>query len=313
MSMHLTEVMRFAEPRSHLVTMSDLRDRLGLSRAQIARVRDDPGVMTLHPGVYLLGSLSPSHEQRAIAACLAYPYGAIGFGTGAGYYGLRRARKDQLDFVVTIGRRPRLADFRIHYASALDEVDVLELNNGLRLTRPPRLLADLAGELDDFGIRSMIEDALNKELCTVEALCEAADRLAGRGRAGSDRFRRMVHERDPAQRPVQSEHELRLAEALESAGIPVVRQHKVVLGSGRDAHLDLYVEESRLDIEVDHAHWHAAAIDVQRDKSRDLYVRLLGIEPVRVTDEDIEKRLKSTVAMLCRLHEMRLSQPAGGR
>jgi very-short-patch-repair endonuclease len=312
MSMIKHEIMRFAEPRSRVVTRPQLREELGLSDRMIKSHIAERFLAPLHRHVFFVGAGEPTIDARALAACLAYTNVSIGFSSGASLYGLRRARRDQFDLIVPPSLRPHVPHARIHYSADLDAADFVEHISGLRVTHPARTLFDMASQLDQFGLRSMLEDCLNKEILTMEQCDEAMRRLGRRGRTGSRLFGAVVGSRSPHDPPAQSEDELRLFDALVDAGLPPpARQYPVQLAAGR-VFLDLFMEDSRLDIEVDHSHWHSGIIEVLRDKSRDLELRCRGIEPVRITEVHVREQLLLTVDRIQRIHELRLGHQARG-
>lgn len=305
MSMIHSEIMRLAEPRQHLVTRDSLREELGLTPRQIRTARESGMLVPILGGVFAVGGLQLNQAQLALAACLWRTDTMIGFDTAARYWGLRRTRRDQVDVSVPKAARPQLSWARVHYATQVHDDDIVHHVDGLRVTSPSRTLADLAGIVDAFTLRSMVEDALNKELCTPASLLEVARRTGGRGRPGSARFREVVEARDPLAPPSQSDEEITLVDALRARGLDVTVQHRVQLLTGSAVRLDAFLPESCTDVEVDHAHWHSGIVEVQRDKSRDLQLQLLGIEPVRVTDDDIKRRLPATVQTIVAIHERR--------
>jgi len=213
---------------------------------------------------------------------------------------------------VPTGRRVDVPHARIRRSNRLTDVDMVEHLDGLRVTTPARTLFDQAASLDLFSLRSMAEDALNKELCTVGQLREVATRLAGRGRGGTDLFIRYLDDRPDDQAPAMSELEIRLADALRDAGLPVEQQRKVILPTGRVVFLDLAIERSRLDIEVDHHEWHAGLVETQRDKTRDVQVARLRWQSLRFTDHDIERRIGAVVASVIEVDRWRSELLAAG-
>ena len=64
-------------------------------------------------------------------------------------------------------------------------------------------------------------------------------------------------------------------------------------------------DASRIDVEIDHSHWHAGAAATQRDKSRDNQVRLLSWEPMRFTEDDVARRLAASAELVASVHRQR--------
>ncbi|HEX9259193.1 MAG TPA: hypothetical protein VF855_06615, partial [Acidimicrobiales bacterium] len=241
MSVSHAAITRFAEPRGNMVTKRQLREELGLPNRTMSRYVQESFLVPLTHDVFGVALAKPTALHYMRAACLTWPDVVIGDSTAAGIWGLRRARRDSFELLVPTGRKVHVPHAHIRRSNRLTEEDIVEHLDGLRATTPARTLFDQAAVLDPFALRSMAEDALNKELCTMAGLREVAGRLAGRGRGGTDLFRRYLDDRPDDQAPVMSELELRLADALRSAGIPVEQQRKVVLPTGRVVFLDLAI------------------------------------------------------------------------
>jgi hypothetical protein len=294
----IAEIMRIAELRGGLVTQDQLRKH-GLSDRQISRLTGTRVLHSVFRGVYALEAGPWPLGRRALAACLAAPEAVVSDMTAAAHWRLRRTPRDVLEMVVRYPRQVRLAGVQVHRTNQLDARDVVQFSTGLRVTSPARTLLDIAAGLDEPTLTSLVEDALNRRLCTEWSLCAVAERCACQGRPGSALFRRVVTGRPVDRPPVGSEAELVLAEALGSAGLPtLVRPHELVLDGHGRIRLDLAVLDERFNIEIDDPHWHADPVALQRDHTRDLVLRLMGWSVQRVTTDDVQHRLQSTVAAL---------------
>jgi very-short-patch-repair endonuclease len=307
MGMTDRSVVRVAELRNDLVTSAQLH-QLGLDNDKIKRAVAAGRLTRIRRGLFTTGHLPLSSEQRGVAACLAVPDGVLSHTTAAATHGLRGIPTKWVEITVPHGRKPSVAGVRVHRSNRMPSEHVVELPNGLRITTVARTLFDLADVVDGPALRSVIEDALNRSLVTIEELEHVAATMCGRGRPGSFVFGGLV-DRRPAEGPAaQSVGELTLADALTERGIEVVRQHPVVLPSGRKAHIDLAVPSLRLSIEVDHPTWHATPDALQSDHARDLGLVLLGWVQVRFTTDDVELRLASCLAAIEQLTHRRRSE-----
>lgn len=308
MSELLSRVLHYAAGRHYVVTRQELRQELDLSAAQVDRLLHCGVFTAVRNGIFVVGSDVPSFAQLQRVACAVHPEVMLTGLCTASSWGIRRGARNDLEVLVPTGLEVAIPRARIRRSNQIDESDAVLTPDGLRVSTPARLLFDLADRVDRFALRSMHEDALNKELVTPEQVAAVADRLCGRGRPGSRMFRDVVLARPTDMPPVQSEDELVLAEALVAAGLPEpTRQHAVRLRSGRSVFLDLFIGPSLLDVEVDHSTWHAGLVDVHRDKSRDAEIRRLGIEPYRVTDHHVREELAATVALIAEYHAQRLA------
>jgi hypothetical protein len=307
MSMIHQRVMRFVEPRKNLVTRSQLQEELHLTSNQITWLVRSQFLHTVRP--YLYTTSNPDSidlPAMELAVCMSSDHAVLSFSSAAMAWGLRRSRRDCFEVTIPKGASLQFPRARIHRATDLDDVDIVQHIDGLRVTSPARTLLDNAAVLDRAGLDSMANDALNKDLCRWDDILDVAHRLCRRGRPGGAAFLAMVREHPDGMVPVGSEDELLLAEAMIAAGLPdPVRQHAVELGTGRKAYLDLALVEVMIDVEVDHSHWHAGLVETQRDKSRDNLLRAKGWEPMRFTDTDVRKRLRFTVDLIRRVHSLR--------
>jgi very-short-patch-repair endonuclease len=297
------DIVRLAELRTHLATVSDLR-RLGLTHRQIRYRLARERLFVVYPGV--LSTVPPPHDfmTRARAACLAVPDGVLSFATAAYLHGIRRTPGRWLDMTIPAHHPGRLPEVHFHRSNLLPGCDVRQMIDGLRLTTPARALFDLASVLDGPALRSAVEDARNRGLVTDLELDAVAARLIGPGRPGSIMFRRVV---SPllGEAPAGSHYEVVVRDALIAAGLEPESQHRVRLPNGNAAYFDLALVESRLDIEIDPAATHSGPAAVAADKARDIQVTLAGWLPVRFTDEDVDRRLRNIVGYVRALHHQR--------
>ena len=299
------EVMRLAERRNNLVKVADLLE-LGLSRRQIRARIALAWLFPVHPGVMSLVSPPLDFETRAAAACLAVPCGVISFSAAAFLHGIRRSPREWMDMTLPANRIGRIDGIHFHRTNQLPDRDVMHRINGIRLTTPARSLFDLGSVLDGPGLRSAIEDARHRGLVSDLELDEVGARLIRPGRPGSAMFRQVV---DPllGEVPTQSGYEVIVREALVEAGLVPAIQHRLRLPNGREVFLDLALLESRVDVEIDHAWTHSSPQAVGADKARDVQVLLAGWQPIRFTDEDVRRRLRSVVGHVGAIHRRRLA------
>jgi very-short-patch-repair endonuclease len=149
------------------------------------------------------------------------------------------------------------------------EADVT-MFDGLRVERPLPMLASLASLLDRYRFRRAAECAWKLELFTPpEADAFLAD-WRGRGRSGVQRLERWLDETRGRVRPMQSNFEIDVLDALRAAGLPEpAKQHPLTLTSGVTIHLDLAWPDVRLAVEPGHSRWHDGDDDVESDRNRD--------------------------------------------
>lgn len=294
----LAALARWSATHHGVVTNPQLH-RLGLTTSHIKTLRAQGALVPVQRGLHLVAAVPGSYLQTVAVACAATT-GAASHTTAVRVWVIRCAPTDARTHVtVPLARRLRQApntDVVVHRSAALPARDLVRRADGIVVTSPPRTLFDMAALVDRLSLESMIEQAIEREMCSIPTLLGVADRLARPGRAGSGRFIAVLASRPAWRKPVDSHDELLLEHALMRAGLPrPVRQHPVTLRTGKDVHPDLAWPDIRLAVEVDHHSWHTSAAAVAYDKRRDRQVRLVGWDVERVTDEDIRQRLSTTI------------------
>jgi len=234
---------------------------------------------------------------RAIALCLRYPDGFVSGAAAARYWGLRRGVPGHHEFTVPEPARPRGVSFALfHSTTRIDEVDVFPSPDGLRVSAPGRAIFEAASRLDQYGLRSMVQDAFKDGLVTAESLDDVASRLCTAGRRGSRLFQSVVSS-IPSEAPVHSEDELLLLDALRARGLDVVPQCPVRLSSGFTIHLDVGIPDSMFGVEVD-GPLHDDPIATHRDHARDLLAAVQGWQVARVPVSVLRTQLRALVPQL---------------
>lgn len=143
------------------------------------------------------------------------------------------------------------------------------LPNGIRIATFERLAFDLARDLTVADLSSVIEQMLQRNETSMEALGSIARQLCARGRSGSVTFATTLLRRHGGA-AADSHPELTVLNGLLSRGVPVEPQERVVLKNGRSIRIDMAVPSLRWAVEVDvhpdHLHLEGATGDKRRDR-----------------------------------------------
>lgn len=292
----------------HGVVSRQWLQQKGFTTGEIRQMRESGRLVDAHRGVYLSSSAPRTQQQRMVQLVL-YCDGVISHVTAGQLWGLRklsRYREIHLSIMRGDRRRPGgsgLDEVVLHATTDLPATDIVRRADGISLTSAARTVFDLASIMSAEDLESIIEHGLSRGLFTVPVLAAAQARLAKQGRAGAKRFESVVAARAPAQKPVDSDHELRLVMALEASGLPrLQRQMPLRLLGGELVHPDVVEPSRRFIVEVDHAEWHSRREASQYDRWRDRQYHLLGWHSERVSDRDIDERLPETVQELFRIY-----------
>lgn len=297
-------IARWFRDHHGIAATHDLRS-LGLSEKH-RRMLLTAGVLEeLFEGVYHLVSTPLDFEARCAAVCAADPSLVISCCSSGKLDGLRKCNSREIHATTTRVTKPLGRGVIVHRTSSLIDAEVIDRQDGIRLTAPPRTFFDQARHVNDLTLISLGEQILDLRLATADELRATVARLAVRGRPGAARAQRVMGQRGdgPA---ADSDDEVRLLDALHRHGMNAfVRQPPVRLLDGSLIHPDLGDPVVGFYIEVDHHAWHTDAASVAYDKARDRKLRLTGAEVERVTDEALAADLAGVVSDLAALYHRR--------
>jgi very-short-patch-repair endonuclease len=270
---------------------------LGLSPGQIDHLVERRILLGDRRSAYRLAGTTDTVAQRLAFVCAAHPDVTVSHVTAGRAWQWRRLGRDlRIHALVPGHTSPEVPGVVLHRCEIIDPGHVVERDDGIRLTSPPRTLFDLAAILGDDQLESVIEQALAEERCTLATLAATVQSLRKRGRPGSARIVRVLAARSPDQRPVDSDLELRFERAVVSAGLPRPdRQVTVRRPDGLLARLDFFWPRHRVAVEIDHVTWHGGRQATAADNRRDRQLATLGMNVTRVTDLEITRDLPAVI------------------
>jgi very-short-patch-repair endonuclease len=300
----------FGGTRYGVVGRLELR-KLGVSAPQRDRMVGAGLLLPVHTGVYRLAGTPESLLGRCRAVSLANPSAVVTGRAGGKLWELRRmGRVERIEVRVPHSSQSFAAPWILQRrCNRLDRVDVVERPDGIRVVSPPRLAFDLAADLSALDLESVVEQLLDRLMCTVPTLMDTGRRLYHPRRPGSQQFAAVVLGRPTSLKPADSHEEVVLFAALRDAGVRgLVRQHPLELPGGVRIHPDIAVPGLRWAIEVDHVDWHGGRFAVDIDKRRDRQAGALGWLVSRATDRDVNVRLTGVVHELLAIHRTLIRQ-----
>jgi very-short-patch-repair endonuclease len=249
----------------------------------------------LHRGVYRLTGVPGSWRQSLMAACLAAGSGAVVSHRAAAAL-WRMAGFDERVLEVTIPRqRGRTSGFTIHRTTSMRRIDVTVLD-GIPVTTPARTLIDLSSTSSADVLEEALDDALRRELCTLDRLRRGIDALGTNGRRGIGVIRVLVEARERGGVVPDSVLETRTLRLIRAGGLPEpILQHEVRVGDRVIAVIDFAWPEAMLAVEADGYRWHSGRARWQHDLVRRNALGKLGWRSVHITWWDLVERAHETV------------------
>jgi very-short-patch-repair endonuclease len=186
----------------------------------------------------------------------------------------------------------------VYRTATLREQDIVARPDGIRVTSPPRTVVDIGRYVDDRDLASLVEHALERQLCTETTLRRLAEPLATLSRPWIARLLAVLDGRGDGA-PAESEWERRVHEELRRRGVEgLVAQHRVDLpGYGR-ARFDLAIPDLRWALEIDVHPEHRTADGAARDNRRDAAAEAIGWSVRRVAELQLTSDLSGTLDAL---------------
>ncbi|MBA3327561.1 MAG: DUF559 domain-containing protein [Solirubrobacterales bacterium] len=241
-------------------------------------------------GVYAVGQPRLSRAGHLWAAVLACgPHAAISHRSAADHLGLRPSASARIEVTVPTQRRSRRG-LLVHNAP-LPRAHVTRLD-GLPVTTVPRTLLDLAAVLPLDVLRRCFETADRLRVLDIRAV-EAVLATAN-GRRGAAHLAALLDHHLEGLHYTRSDFERDFLALCATYDLPPpVVNHEV-----EGFEVDTCWPRQRLVIELDSVSFHATRAAMNRDRRRDLVLRLAGWEPVRLTYQQVVRETAATAAAL---------------
>jgi very-short-patch-repair endonuclease len=232
--------------------------------------------------------------SRETAALLSVRDGAaLSHQTAAMLWDLRTAdvsEADPVDVMVGADWTGRRTGVRIHRTRTLLPRDVT-LRHGLPVTRPARLLLDLATEISDRRLELALDELLVARQVRLADITELLTRVAHhRGRRRLARL--LEHHRGPML--TRSEAEERLLALIRAAELPEPEVNAQLGGY----EVDFLWRTQRFALEVDGFRFHSGRGAFERDRRKDQRLRALGVDAMRTTWRQLEEEPYALIARI---------------
>lgn len=264
-----TRLTRLAASRHGLVTRRQAR-WCGLTDDQIDHRLRSGELVTLRPGVLGVAGVPPSWEQTARSALLASGESAMLTGPSAAKNWKQTPRPEAQGIHVltpTTEGRARRPGIIAQRSSLIVPADVGR-HNGLKTTSPARTLVECSGALGAEATGEALDDAMRRDLVTLEGFRATATRLMVPGRPHRLVLGAVLARRLPGYDPGDSDLEVDAMARMRRAGLPVPAQQHPVVVEGRTLHIDLALPDLMIGIELEGWEWHRYRTSFDRDRRR---------------------------------------------
>lgn len=276
-------IWEIAERQHGVVGLAQLRE-IGLGRGAIEHRLATRRLHVIHPGAYAVGTRRLTWRGRWTGATLACGPDAWLSHTDAGALWRICARIGRPVHVTVVGRsRPRISGIAGHRVRALGPGDVA-VEDGISVTSPTRTLLDLAEVLDCEALGRAFEAADREGRLSpreLRALCERSP-----GRRGLRPVLRLLDRHAPDPADVRGELERAFRDLCRRQRLPMPAFNVLVCGLLVDAHWP----RQRLVVELDGYEFHRGREAFERDRARDVELRLAGLTVLRFTWRQLRDR-----------------------
>jgi len=238
----------------------------GLTRDQLARLRADGSIERVHPDVFRLTAVAPSHEQRLRAALLWAGDAAAATGRSAAVlYGLDGVKASTPEVALPHDVRGRSSTIVVRHGARA--AFMTRRVRGFPVTGPEYSLLWLAHALDGEAFEVACEDARRRRLTSVAALQAYLDRFGRQGRPGVAPVRALLRELDP-EHPARSALEVKTRRLLVAHGITGFVRELPLEWNGRSYLYDFAFVRERTILETNGRRWHDDPRDFEHDHEK---------------------------------------------
>ncbi|HET7508332.1 MAG TPA: hypothetical protein VFJ53_08250 [Solirubrobacterales bacterium] len=197
-------------------------------------------------------------------------------------------------------RRRAERQFVVHFSSILAEED-RSVREGIPVTAVPRTLMDLSICARPDQIEGYLERAEERELLDVRAIEDLLCRAGGHRGRGRLAQALAIYRPDPAF--TRSKFERRFRRLVIAAGLPAPSMNFNVA----EFEIDAYWPELRFAVELDMFETHGSRAAFERDRLRQMELKLLGIEMIPITKPRLDREPTAVMRNLGALLKRRRS------
>jgi hypothetical protein len=299
-----------AEGQLGLITAKQLA-AAGVTAAQARRLRADGILAPLHRRVYRVAGAPATISQRRLAAVLAREKGVLSHRAAAAEWGAERLQRAHPELVVPANRSGVVDGVIVHRSRDLKKLDVFSYGPFPRITRPALTLVHLGNltEVSDRLLERVGSDLLlgwPKERNRLRQLISRPHP----GATGPSRILDLFGDYlADDRRPPHPGLEVELLALLRSSPeIPPPVVHLTIQTAIGPQEVDFAWPDAKLIVEADSTRWHSSPEAIQKDRSRDQALAVLGFLVLRFTTADVRDRPGQLLARVAAVLTERLTR-----
>lgn len=269
------ELSRLATEEGGVLDLAELR-RCGLTQQGVDRRHRVGRLCRIHDGVYAVGHMSLTLEQRFIAASKACgPSGALSHRSNAARLKIHEWVEQDIEITVPSDVTRAHPGIKVHRSALMKRGDQM-IRDGLLVTNAAWTVVALAAVLPEPELRSAVREALNLKIVSIPGILRLLDRL------GPVRGARTLRKILTHALPTRSELEEVVLTLIISAGFETPEVNQPLRLEGRRVIPDFRWPKQRLVVEADGARWHDGALARADDLERQRLLERHGETVLRV-------------------------------
>lgn len=283
----MRQLRDLAETHHGIIDGRDARD-CGVDRYRIGRSLARGEIVRVYHGVYRFAGVPPSWESQVLAACRAGGRRAFASHRTAGAMSeIPGGEKALVEITCPRWRRARHSGLLVHESTHWTSRDVTIID-GIPVATPALTLLQLGRYLSWAALERAVENALRRELTTLDEMDDLLRRYARQGRPGIRKLRSLVRARTAVTPPTESERETRLLQAIRRHGLPEpVRQFEVRHRGRMIGRVDFAYPDARITIEYDSDSFHTGRVATSEDSRRRHEMIAAGWLPMTAVNQDL--------------------------
>ena len=278
-----------------LSTLDQLGD-VGLDDAAIKWRVQRAHQKSARRGVLVNPAVAETFEQRVLAAILAAGRDAYAsHECAAQLWGLKLPRGAPVEIIAPLKKQHRLDGVKCHRSGHLEDHDHTVLDD-IPITTPERTIVDISARFDMKVIGRMIDDALRRQITTLEKFIETADRLGSAPGRSRKKILILLSRRDAEVAKRESTLEDFVFDALRRFRMPLPTAQFPIRANGKDRRIDLCYPDVKLAIEAKGYESHGERASFDSDALRGNELLLAGFRLLEFTSAFTDWQIATQVA-----------------